>query len=171
MKRRLGIVIALAASVLAIGSPADAKGMSGVTITGAGLGRPIVLDYRTDSAALERLMATAPLFGNTTGAYVPARSTELGPALRLTWTVEWTTTQRVVQDVYPYAPRGPVFHTPADQPILDQLTTNEWYQTGPATLAVLQSAGVPAAGELRAARAVIAFAHWWIAAGRAILRW
>jgi hypothetical protein len=178
VKYRLGIVIALVTSPLALGSPANAKGMSGVTITGAGLDRPIVLGYRTDvldfptdSAALDRLMATAPMFGDTAGAYVPARSTDLGPALRLTWSVHWKTTQRVVQDLYPYAPRGPVFHTRAGQPIFDRLTTDEWHQTGPRTLAVLRSVGVPAARELRAARAVMAFARPSIAAGQAMLRW
>lgn len=168
---KLAIVVAFAASALALGSPADAKGISGVAITGAGLDRPIVLDFRVGTFALERLMATAPLFGDTTGAYVRTRSTELGPALRLTWTVEWKTVQRVVQDVYPYAPRGPVFHTPAGQPIEDQLTTDEWYQTGPGTLAVLQSVGVPAAAELRAARAMMALTRPSVTAGHAILRW
>ena len=171
MKRRLGIVIALAASVVALGSPADAKGMSGVTITGAGLGRPIVLDFRTDPAALERLMVTAPMFGDASGGYARDGFTDLGLPLRLTWSLEWETTQHVVQVVYPYAPRGPVFHTLSGQPIFDGLTTDEWYQTGPSTLALLQSVGVPAPGELRAARAVLAFARQWIAAGQTILRW
>ncbi len=171
MKRRLAIVIALAASVLAIGSPADAKGMSGVTITGAGLGRPIVLDFRTDGAALERLMATAPMFGDTTDGYVRDGFTDLGLPLRLTWSVHWKTTQHVIQLVYPYAPGGPVVHTPAGQRIFDGKTVSEWHQTGPSTLAVLQAVGVPSAGELRAARAVMAFAQQWIAAGRAIVRW
>jgi hypothetical protein len=168
---KLGIVIALAASALALGSPAEAKGMSGVTITGAGLGHPIVLDVRTDAAALERLMVTAPMFGDATGGSAPDGLADLGLPLRLTWTVGWKTTQHVVQVVYPYAPRGPVFHTLSGQPIFDQLTADEWYQTGPRTLAVLQSVGVPAPGELRAARAVLAFVQPWITAGQAILRW
>jgi hypothetical protein len=169
--RLLGIVIAVAASVVALGSPADAKGMSGVTITGAGLGRPIVVDFRTDAAALERLMAVAPYFGDTFGTFGAAWTTDLGPSLRLTWSVEWETTQHVVQLVYPYAPGGPVFHTAAGQPIFDRKTVSEWYQTGPSTLTALQSVGVPSAGELRVARAVMAFARSWIAAGQAIVRW
>jgi hypothetical protein len=172
VKRRLGIVVVvLAASVLALASPAEAKGMSGVTITGTGLGRPIVLDFRTDGAAFERLMAVAPYFGDTTGAGVPARPTELGLPLRLTWSLEWETTQHVVQLIYPYAPGGPVVHTPAGQPIFDRRTVSEWYQTGPSTLAVLQSVGVPSADELRAARAVMAVAWSWITAGQALVRW
>jgi hypothetical protein len=55
--------------------------------------------------------------------------------------------------------------------MFDRLTTDEWYQTGPRTLAVLQSVGVPAAAELRVARAVMAFVRPSITAGRAMLRW
>ena len=171
MKHRLVIVVALAASALALGSPAEAKGMSGVTITGAGLDRPIVLDFRTDGAALERLMVTAPMFGFTTTGYAADGFTDLGLPLRLTWTVEWQPTQHVVQLVYPYAPRGPVFHTPSGQRIFDHLTADEWYQTGPRTLALLQSVGVPARGELRSARTLLAFAQSAIGWGQSILRW
>jgi hypothetical protein len=64
-----------------------------------------------------------------------------------------------------------VFHTPAGQPIFDQKTADEWYVTGPSTLAVLQSIGVPAPGELRTERSMIAFLRSWITAGPAILRW
>jgi hypothetical protein len=175
MKHRvgLGIVIALAASVATIGSPVDAKGMSGVTITGAGLGRPIVVDYRTDSVALDRLMAIAPYFADTsTGAPVAARrAIGLGPPLRLTWSVEWETTQRVIQNIYPYAPGGPMVHTPAGQPMFDRKTMSEWYQAGPDVLAALQSVGVPSGGELRAARAIMAFTGPSTLARHAIVLW
>ena len=79
---------------------------------------------------------------------------DLGPRLRLTWSVYWDTDRphHLVQDLYPDAPGGPMLYTPADQALYGQRTAGGWYRAPATFVDALESAGVPSPAELRRAR-------------------
>ena len=175
MKLRTFIVVA--AAVIPFGSPAEAKGLSELVISGPGLPRPIVVEPDDSSYALSKIMDASAFFdfvassqavGNQAALRSVSRFPDRGPRLRLTWSVEWFYTQHVVQDVYPYARGGPLLHTPAGQHVFDQTTAGGWHRAAPRLVDVLQSVGVPSVGELR--KASTALSSYVRPAGM-IIRW
>ena len=88
--------------------------------------------------------------------------------MRLRWSVEWFHTQYVVQDIYPYAPGGPLLHTPAGQKVFDQTTAGGWYRAAPRLVDLLQSAGVPSLAELQKASTVVSS---YVRPAGMIIRW
>jgi hypothetical protein len=176
---KLRILTVVAATLVAFGAPAEAKGVSRLTITGVGLERTIVVGG-DGSLALSRILGASEFFvamdGGGAGAdHVALRSaadpqeSDLGPRLRLTWSVEWYHTQYVVQDLYLYADGGPVLYTPAGQALFDQTTTGAWHRGSPRLVDVIQAVGVPSPALLRAAAAA-ASAPLRVGAST-ILRW
>jgi hypothetical protein len=161
---KLRIVAVVTATVIAFGSPAEAKGPSALTITGVGVDRPIVLEDDSlvwpsivnESVFFDAAFSSTEIFGGL--AFAKARSTsahvDLGPRLRLTWSVYWDTNRphHLVQDLYPDAPGGPLLYTPAGQTLYDQKTLGGWYRARAVFVAALETAGVPSAAELRTAR-------------------
>ena len=161
---RLRIFAVVTATVLAFGSPAEAKGPSALTIMGVGVDRPIVLEDDSpswssivnESVFFDAAFSSTEIFGGL--AFAKARSSaayvDLGPRLRLTWSVYWDThtPHHLVQDLYPDAPGGPLLYTPAGQSLYDQRTMGGWYRARSVFVAALESAGVPSPAELRTAR-------------------
>jgi hypothetical protein len=159
---KLRIFTVVAATVIAFGSPAEAKGPSELMITGIGVDRPIAVE--DDSPVWPRLVnesmffdaafSSTDIFGGA--AFAKSRPSsafvDLGPRLRLTWTVYWDKAHHLVQDLYPDAPGGPLLYTPAGQALYDQETMGGWYRPSSRFVDALQSAGAPTPGELRAAR-------------------
>ena len=161
---KLRIVCVVATTVIAFGSPAEAKGPSELMITGAGVDRPIVVE--DDSLTWSRIVDASAFFDatlstNTFGgtAFAKVRTgpvlTDLGPRLRLTWTVYWDTAHHLVQDLYPDAPGGPLLYTPAGQALYDQTTAGGWYRASSRLVDALEAAGVPSLGELRKASTAV----------------
>jgi hypothetical protein len=162
---KLRIFAVVTATALAFGSPADAKGPTALTITGVGVDRPIALENGArvwsgivnESAFFDSTFSTSENFGGL--AFVRAKSTsayvDLGPRLRLTWTVHWDRAHHVVQDLYPDAPGGALLYTPAGQALYDHTTAGGWYRAPSTFVDALEAAGVPSATELRAARTTL----------------
>lgn len=158
---KLRILTAVAATVIAFGSPAEAKGPSELMITGVGVGRPIILEEDSpvwssivnESAFFDAAFSTNDSFGASAFATTRPSSAhvDLGPRLRLTWTVYWDRAHHLVQDLYPDAPGGSLLYTPAGQELYDHETMGGWYRAPSRFVDALESAGVPAPGELRAA--------------------
>ena len=160
---RLRIVAVITTTAIALSaSPAEAKGISRLTITGTGVDRAIVVGG-DGSMALSRILDAAVVFEALESSSVAGQSAlrtptnpsvpDLGPRLRLTWSVEWSHTQHVVQDLYLYARDGPLLHTPAGQQFFDRTTTSQWHGASPRLVEVLQAVGVPTAAQLRASAA------------------
>jgi hypothetical protein len=166
------IAILVAVTALSFGSLAEAKGPTELTITGAGLDRAIVLDFRDGSPALSRILEAAAFFDT---AFSPRHGLvddvaltgpmsrpmlALGPRVRLTWSVEWyhtdhvdwSRTQHVVEDVYLYSRGGPVVYLPDGQQFLDRTLSGGWYRAGPDLVDALRSVGVPGRRVLAAAQ-------------------
>jgi hypothetical protein len=167
---KLRIFAVVAATVIAFGSPVEAKGPSALMITGVGVDRPIVLANDSpvwsrlvnESAFFDAMLSTndtfgALAFGKTRSSPTPAA---LGPHLRLTWTVSWDKDHHLVQDLYPGAPGGPLLYTPPDQALYDMETSGGWYRAPSAFVDALESAGVPSSRELRAARVAFYSSLW-----------
>ena len=159
---KLPILGVVAVTVIAFGSPAEAKGPSELMIMGAGLDRPIVVDPNDDAYVLSRIMDASAFFDAALSSRGPDDRAALrsatsplrpdhGPRLRLTWSVEWSHTQHLVQDLYLYASGGPLLYTPAGQRLFDQTTPGGWYRAAPRLVDLLQSVGVPSRARLLAA--------------------
>jgi hypothetical protein len=172
---KLRILTVVAATLVAFGSPAEAKGVSKVTITGVGLERAIVVG----GDGLSRILGASEFIVAMDGGdadRVALRSapdptqSHLGPRLRLTWSVEWYQTQHLIQDLYLYPDGGPLLHTPPGQPFFDQTTEGAWHRGSPRLVNVLQAVGVPSQAELRASAAA-ANLRWQPTGSGVIARW
>jgi hypothetical protein len=162
---KLRIFTVVTATVIAFGSPAEAKGPSELMITGMGVDRPLVLtddspvwsSIVNESAFFDAAFSSTDIFGGV--ALAKARSSsahvDLGPRLRLTWTVYWDKAHHLVQDLYAEAPGGPLLYTPAGQALYDQKTMGGWYRAPSRFVDALESAGVPSPADLRAARTAL----------------
>jgi hypothetical protein len=171
---KLRILSVVAVTLFSFGSPAEAKGASELVITGAGLARPIVVE---PGGAFGRIIEATAFFDSVVSSQAlrnqaalrsPSRSPDLGPRVRLTWSVEWFHTQHVVQDIYPYARGGPLLHTPDGQQVFDQTTAGGWYRAAPRLVDLLQSAGVPSLAELRTASTAVSS---FVRPAGMIIRW
>jgi hypothetical protein len=161
---RRGITMSMAAVpaavalalVVALGGPAQAKGIQSATITGPGLDEPI--DFSPpdgdggDLAALTAVWETMPGQPQPPAFMDEAPSGQLGPQYRITW--RFLTgpddVTAIRQDLYPYADGGPLVHTPAGQPIFDQSTAGGWREAPVALRDRLRALGVPEAGDVPA---------------------
>lgn len=171
---RIPIICAAVVALLAFGQPADAKGPTELTITGVGLERPIVLGTSDDDA--EVILTSSRFFDVAmTGDAdmivtdrAPGR--DLGPRLRLIWTIPWGDGDDTVllrQDLYPYTAGGPVLFIAAGQSLYGQSIASGWYRAEPGLVGALQRVGVPAAGELQAAADTLTL-RWLSVADRAV---
>lgn len=154
-------LIAGAAAVASLLAPvALGKGPAGATIEGPGLASPLRLlgdGEGGGSAAMAALTSEGGFFPAMFGmgeAPDPRLQQSrpaglLGPRYAVVYDVPGPngSTDRVRQDLYPHAARGPVLYTPPGQPFFDGLQTRGgWYQA-PATLrTALVRAGIPTSG-------------------------
>jgi len=158
MKPRALAVLALAVLLLAVPTPAQAKGATGATIDGGGPGGlpagPITLrgDGEPGSSTDLGMLAQgtglyAVVFGGDPGAVLKAAPTDrLGPGYTITWTFPDPVggkDRKLRQRVWPYAAGGPVAFIPAGQPVLDTTTTGGWYQGFDGLRAQLIELGLP----------------------------
>jgi len=148
VKLRTFLTFAVAlATVLALASPAVAKGASVVTVKGPGV-PPISLDgdgTRTlnDAAGLYRAVSHQPA-----GATLRRRPTgKLGPRYVATygWLVAVDRTKPVRQELYPFAEGGAWTYTPPGQRVFETGSAFKggWYRAGQPLTDLLVSLGVP----------------------------
>jgi hypothetical protein len=166
MRTRIGVVIALVVGTAVLGAgSAEAKGPSGGTISGPGIDDPRRFDL---DSATARLMEEAgfmyALFAQTPDPMLVEQPPgALGPRYALAWELPGpdATVDVVVQDLYPYAERGPLLYTDPGATFYGTETAHGgWFQAPDRLVTTLQSLGLPAAevasGEARDARAVAA---------------
>ncbi|HEY6275496.1 MAG TPA: hypothetical protein VIX86_04120 [Streptosporangiaceae bacterium] len=196
MLRRLIVVTALTAgmsiaAVLALATPALAKGPSLARITGPGLSHAIVISGNGEPGQLGTLAVLAEqtglftaMFGSGGNVPAPVRlrgplpEAALGPRFTIVYTVPGVTPRpgqqfgQIRQDLYPRAAGGPVVYTPSGQSGFGQpLLITGWTRASPRLTRSLARLGVPlgAAGPAAAHQAGTVAPGWLIAAAVAIV--
>jgi hypothetical protein len=172
MLRRFIILTALAAGTAiavtaAVATPALAKGATQASITGPGLGRPVIIS--TQGEALPGEADTLSILAGQTGLFtvlfgpgndtpggpsplrIPPTAASLGPRYTVTYTVPGITPEpgqadgQIRQDLYPRAAGGPVIYTlPGQQGFGQPLQATGWLRGTPQLTATLTRLGVPA---------------------------
>ena len=131
--KRLLLVIAVGALVLP--ATAFAKGPSEAKITGPGLAKAITITgTETDGSPIMNLADATGLFPAAFGqtpdpmSAAPPKS-GLGPKYSLEYVVPAgnSASNKIHQDLYPYAKNGGWTHMPAGQPIFDMTTHGGWF--------------------------------------------
>ena len=156
MRARATIVItAVAVAVLGIAAPAFAKGPDQATITGPGLSAPIVVTGNGEPGSSEALGELCEgsglfryIFQSADGSGAPltvAPGGNLGPKYLLTYRIPDGSTNGSTfhQDIYPFAPGGPVTFTASGQTVFGSASGHGWFRTDPAFSKVLTRIGVP----------------------------
>jgi hypothetical protein len=149
--KRLFLILSIAA--LALPATALAKGPSVASIDGPGGGGGITFTGYGESAGqslgdLALLAGFFPAaFGQEPDPMLPSRPKgDLGPRYTITYTVPMGTgvADRIRQDLYPYAARGPVTYMPPGQKVFGAKTPGGWFQAERQLKDILVSAGLPA---------------------------
>ena len=148
------VSVAVAGSVvpvLAVSSPAVAKGTSTVTVKGPGVARPISLDGAGTAQLNEAAGLYRAVFHEAGSVVVSARPQgKLGPRYVATygWLVAQDRTKPVRQELYPFAAGGAWTYTPPGQRVFTSGPAFQggWYHSGAALTDLLVSLGVPARG-------------------------
>ena len=143
--RRVAVVSVGALVLMALSAPAFAKGPTKATIEGEGLASPITLDGNGEPGAMEQVARLAQFSGifDAPGKGFPADrpAGELGPKLTITWF--FPPDFDLLQELYPYAPGGPVTYTEPGQTLYGHDLGGGWYRAGPALKDALVEAGIP----------------------------
>jgi hypothetical protein len=148
--RRSVLIAALLA--LLIPATAAAKGPSEATITGPGISlvTPLVLQGGSESRTTELgvLVSESGFFPQTFGqSPSPLLRSQpkgtLGARYSVTYTVPGPSTDTLRQDLYPYAPGGPVSFMEPGQRVWDQTTHGGWYRGSSELRTMLVRAGLP----------------------------
>jgi hypothetical protein len=197
MLRRLTVLTALTAglsiaTMLALATPALAKGPDQARITGPGLAHPIVVSGSGEPGQLSRLTLLATQTGLFTAMFGPGGSVPAlarlptplpaaarGPRYTIVYTVPGVTPQpgqqfgRIRQDLYPRAAGGPVIYIPPGQAGFGQpLLVTGWLRARPQLTRTLSRLGVPSRlGSPAAPSAPSAGADSAHQAGSAIVGW
>jgi hypothetical protein len=150
--KRLFLILAIAA--LALPTTALGKGPSGASIDGPGSGGGITFngDGESGGTPLGDLTQQAGFFpasfGQQPDPMLDRRPQgELGPRYTITYTVPGPNNEldELRQDIYPYAPNGPVTYMKPGQTFFGtEQTRGGWYQADPQLKEILVSAGLPA---------------------------
>jgi hypothetical protein len=148
--KRLLFLIAVAA--LALPATAFAKGPSEATITGPGLGKAIKISGpEQDGSPMMNLAGAAGFFpaafGQTPDPLLYARPKgDLGPRYSIDYAVPGPNggSQKIHQDLYPYAKPAAWTHMAAGQPIFDFQTHGGWF-TDTTLKGILVAHGLPKA--------------------------
>jgi len=149
--KRLFLILSIAA--LALPATALAKGPSAASIDGPGGGGGITFTGDGESAGqslgdVTLLAGFFPAaFGQEPDPMLPSRPKgDLGPRYTITYTVPTRTgvADRIRQDLYPYAARGPVTYMKPGQKVFGTKTPGGWFQAERQLKDILVSAGLPA---------------------------
>lgn len=151
--RRL-VLLATVVAGLTVAATAQAKGPVAATIDGPGTGGGISIGGNGEpgsGATLGTIAAQSGLypavFTQTPDAMLETRPKgDLGPRYTLTYNLAVPNgpENRIRQDLYPYAPRGPVTFTAPGQRLFGTRSTHGgWYQAAPALKDTLVKAGLP----------------------------
>ena len=142
----------LLVAALALPASALAKGASGASITGPGIGKTLRIggNGETTGNALGKLADAAGFFP-AIFVRMPDPMTDerpagtLGPRYRIVWTVPGQIGEsKITQDAYPYAQPQPVTYTKPGQVFWDrQHTRGGWYASDSQLGASLFAVGVP----------------------------
>jgi len=184
MPRRIIALTSLAAGaaiavMVALATPALAKGTTQASITGPGLARPVTVSVAAESEALpgqgDALSGLADqtglfmvLFGPNIGDVAvpdqpsrlrtPPAAAALGPRYTVTYTVPGITPapgqarDQIRQYLYPRAAGGPVIYTPPGQQGFAQpLQATGWLRGAPQLTATLTRLGIPTGASLPSA--------------------
>jgi hypothetical protein len=150
--KRVAFTLTVLAVALALPAVALAKGPSGASITGPGLGKTLSFKGSGEASgtALGNLTAYAGFFpaafGQSPDPMLPARPTgRLGPRFTIHYVVPGpnSTTHRLTQDLYPYAKAGAVTYLKPGQRIFGSRTTGGWFPADHALKSLLVRAGLP----------------------------
>jgi hypothetical protein len=167
---------AAVAVMVALATPALAKGATQASITGPGLARPVTVSVAAGSEALpgqgDALSSLADQTGLFTALFgpnlsdvsrpdkpsrlrTPPAAATLGPKYAVTYTVPGITpapgqaSSQIRQFLYPRAPGGPVVYTPPGQQGFGQpLQATGWLRGTSQLTAILTRLGVPAGASL-----------------------
>jgi hypothetical protein len=147
------ILLLLAAIALVLPTAAVAKGPGGASIDGPGTGGGININGDGESGGtplgdLTQLAGFFPAtFGQEPDPMLQSRPKgDLGPKYTITYTVPGPNNEsdKIRQDLYPYAEGGPVTYTKPGQPFFGtEHTRGGWYQSPPVLLDTLVAAGLP----------------------------
>jgi hypothetical protein len=149
--KRLFFFLSIAA--VALPATALAKGPSAASIDGPGPGGRITLTGYGESpgSSLGDLTQQAGFFeaafGQEPDPMLPSRPEgDLGPRYTITYTVPTGTrvSDTIRQELYPYAPRGPVTYMEPGQRLFGSETPGGWFQAKRQLKDTLVSAGMPA---------------------------
>lgn len=133
MKRLLFLT---AVAALALPATALAKGPSEARITGPGLSKTIVIaGVESEGTPIMNLAEAAGFFpgafGQSPSPMSPAPpKSSLGPKYSIDYVVPAgdSKSDKIHQDLYPYAKTGAWTYTPEGQPIFDMTTQGGWFQ-------------------------------------------
>jgi hypothetical protein len=149
--KRVFLILSIAA--LALPATALAKGPNAASMSGPGDGGGITFTGGGESGGtpLGDLTGQAGFFpasfGQQPDPMLAARPTgDLGPKYTITYTVPGPNNEldKLRQDIYPYAPNGPVtYMKPGQQFFGTEQTWGGWYQADPQLKVILVSAGLP----------------------------
>jgi hypothetical protein len=140
--KRLALIVIVA---LALPATALAKGPSRAAIAGPGLTTIRVSGAEGSTTPFWRLVEAAGWFEAAWGpSHLPKAPPqgELGPTYTITWTVP--SSNRLHQDVYPYAKPYPFTYMPPGQTIYDTPVKGGWFVGGVKLKKALARVGVPA---------------------------
>jgi hypothetical protein len=148
------ILFLVAIAALALPTAAVAKGPSGASIDGPGSGGGINIrgDGESGGTPLGDLTQYGGFFAATFGQEPdPMLATrpkgDLGPKYTITYTVPGPNNEldRLKQDIYPYAPGGPVTYMEPGQKFFGtEETRGGWFKAAPLVKDTLVEAGLPA---------------------------
>jgi hypothetical protein len=139
--KKLALIVLVA---LALPATALAKGPSHAAIAGAGLTTIRISGAEGSATPFWRLVEEAGWFE---AAWGPSRlpqappQGELGPKYTITWKVP--SSNKLYQDVYPYAKPYPVTYMPSGQKIYDTPVKGGWFQGGAKLKSALARVGLP----------------------------
>jgi hypothetical protein len=147
------ILLLLAALALALPAAALAKGPSGAEMNGPGDGGGITFtgDGENGGSPLGDLTQMGGFFALTFGqepdpTLASRPSGELGPKYTITYTVPGPNNEldKLKQDIYPYAPGGPVTYMKPGQKFFGtEETRGGWFKAAPVLKDTLVQAGLP----------------------------
>jgi hypothetical protein len=149
--RRLAL-LAIAVAGFALAATAYAKGPVAATIDGPGTGGGISIGRGGDAPVWLGTIAQQSglfpaVFARTPDPMLETRPKgDLGPRYTVTYNLPGPngSENRIGQDLYPYAPQGPVTYTAPGQRFFGTRSTHGgWYQAAPALKDTLVKAGLP----------------------------
>lgn len=138
--KKLALIVLLA---LALPASAFAKGPSAASISGPGLTTIRIAGAEGSTTRFWRFVEAAGFFEAAYGPRLPKTQPEgdLGRRYTITWKVP--SSNRLYQDIYPYAQPNPVTYMSPEQTIYDAKVKGGWFVGGVKLKKALAQIGVP----------------------------